>query len=369
MDTQTLLNNVTQMTSGDALRRKTFPLYDTVQIATGTTIYNPFKAVNANGLFQQNQVFPLSGSQIFAITDMGIELETPINTTTLYAALLPLLQQSYMEIIISDRSVYKAPLLELMSFFYSGSLGVTPAITLGNNRLLYRRRLLNFPIMLVQQTNVLFNIVIPTATATAFNGINLNVSLGGVMSDVLDPAFNYNPITGNNFQELDYTFFQTFQLTTANQNTYNLLTGSIPTNLFSQTFPLPNDARFEIQSYEFFFPGLTATPDFLNGLFASRVHNYFQVKVNDVQYLNTNLADCISLGACQAVAFNDNAGTPVTTNEVVMDFMYQQKQLELPLILPATGNVVFNLTQPATSPSVNNYCTAMFRGRYLRQVA
>jgi hypothetical protein len=367
-DTRSFLNSITQPTTGTTLRRKSYPIYDQIVLATGTTLYQPFKAVNANGIGWQNIVLPLSGTQIFAITSIGLLLEGCINTGTLFQSLLVLLQQSYLEIDISDRQILKIPLLQCTSFQIADSIGVSPAVTTGMNSFVGRKYKLTLPIIINSTTNIVVNVVIPSASATSFNTYNLNVKLEGVMSDVLDPAFNFNPVVGNQFQELDYTFWQTVLIASANAGTYNLFTGNLANNLYSQLLPLPQNARFEIQNLEIFFGGTNNVNNQPYLIQADRAHNNLLIKVDDTVYFNDSIFEFASIGAGIDQTFDDNASPTVSTNTSTITWQHFNKTLELPITLPATGNTVIQLSQPGSSLLVNQYFTAMFRGRYLRQI-
>ena len=135
MNTQELLNQVAYPVAGQNLRRKATPLYDIITLATGTTEYFPF--TSAGNVFTINQVFPLAGSQIFALTNIELYLQEPVISATLYAALLLALQRSYLQIEIDSRVMLKVPLIEVLSYntinqqgafqFYNSSIKTDPS--------------------------------------------------------------------------------------------------------------------------------------------------------------------------------------------------------------------------------------------------
>lgn len=366
LSTQELLNRVAYPSPGQNVRRKFTQLYDQITVATGTLTYNPF--TSAGTVFVNNQVFPLSGNQVFAITDISLYLEQAITTTTQYGNLLELLQQSYLEINVDSRQMLKIPLIECLSYYIIPQIGNGAAIANLQSKLIKRAKRLIIPIVLNSSSNVQVNVVLSTNSASGFNTNLIDVAFNGIMLDKLDTLY-LNFLQGRQFSELAWTLYETQQITTTGQNTFNFfVTPTRANNLFNGLLPLSSTERLEIQAMEVFIGGNAGTTDILNLVRNNRINNQLVINVENVKFYESDLADMLSLAAANARTFNDSAATPVATNLTDVDVEYQQKVLEIPLIIPAIGNVQVQLQQPASSLNSNQYITMMLKGKKVRQV-
>jgi hypothetical protein len=365
INTQDFLNRVAYPLPGDNARRKITPLQDQITVASGTTLYNPFTTATGN-IFARNKKFPLSGTEIFAITNISCYLKTVITSTTLYAGLLTLLQQSYLEIVVDSRVQLKVPLLEVMSYDLVPQIGATTIIGL-QTKFVNRSKDLVYPIVLNSSSNVQVNVVLATATATAFDASLINISLNGVMSDKLDSYF-VNMVGNSQFQELAWTLWESNLISTVNQNTFNLFaTPTLAQNLFSGVVPLSSTERLEIQAIEFFFGGNAGATDTPQLVKANRINNVLSIVIDNVEYYKGDIEGALSIAGAQTGAFGDD-GAPVDTPITLLDVYYENKVLDIPLIIPANSNVVVSLTQPGSSLNSNQYFTALFKGKKVRQV-
>ncbi len=365
MDTKTFLNKVTQ-TMGKPLRRKFTQYFDKIAIATGTTNYTAF-TTSLSDNFSRNKKLPLASDQIFALTHINLFVEELFNTTALYADLLLALQQSYLEIVISSRQKLKIPLYECLSFVYSGEIGNTTTRHLREIDS-ENPKPLAYPLVFNGSQDIQVNIVLNSTLATDLNAINLNVLFTGIQSDILDPAFVFNPILGNQLEEIAYTMWNTLEISTANQKQYSLFSDqTLASNFYSKLLPLSNEERFEVQAIEIFFGGKQADTDYLNLLLNDKIHNYLTIKVNDVEYYQSNLKDILSLSTCVSGTFkgSDNSITHTVTE---LSFVKKQKVLEIPIVFPSNGLVTVTLDQPGSSLSVNQYFTLLLKGKLLRQI-
>jgi len=364
--TQELLNRVAYPSVGQNLRRKSGKLHDQIKVATGKTTYNPFTSTGT--IFTNNQVFPLSGNQIFAITKLSLYLQTKISSGALYASLLELLQQSYLEINVDNRQMIKIPLIECLSYYYIDQIGTDPQQQ--NLRPVYLKRVKNLiiPIVLNSQSNVQVNVVLTTTAAADFNNGLIDIMFDGIAFDKLDTLF-LNFVQGKQFSELASTLWETQAVSTTGQNTFNFfVTPTTLNNRFSGTLPLSTSERFEIQAIEIFIGGNVGTTDVLNLVRNNRINNQLVINVENVKYFESNISDMLSIAAAQSVVFNDNAATPVSTSLISIEIEHQNKILEIPLIIPAVGNVQVQLTQPAASLNSAQFITLMLKGKKTRQV-
>jgi hypothetical protein len=385
MTTQQLLNEVAYPNAGTNVRRKYMQYYDTFAVATGTTTYNLFSTTLGNN-FQRNKKFPLSGSEAFALMNVELFLQSGVNTTAEYDALLDLLQKSYLEIVVNSKQAIKIPGIEIFSFDYSDIvIGTTTAINY-NTKSVKRKKNLIIPIFFNSNSAIDVNFVTTTSAATAYNGKNVLCTFSGIQSDKLDNIF-FNPVQGN-FQDLAYTMYDTVAVSGAGQNTYELFKDSSKSKtLYSKTLNLSSVERFEVQNMEIFFSMLSGGSNLFNAIKNNRMVNQLQIKIEDVLLYESTIADFLSLSnseassiisfagiAINAYASSDAATLPtvaVPSNTATFTrtiFQYKSKSLEIPIIFPANGKVSVELTQPGSSLNVDQYFTVLLKGKLTRQV-
>jgi len=366
MNTQELLNQVAYPVPGQNLRRKATPLYDIITLATGTTEYFPF--TSAGNVFTINQVFPLAGSQIFALTNIELYLQEPVISATLYAALLLALQRSYLQIEIDSRVMLKVPLIEVLSYNTINQQGAGTVAPLKTN-FVKRSKDLIIPIVINSNSNVKVKVVVNSGVASGFNGKKLNITLNGIMLDKLD-SLTMNLVAGNQFSEIAWTLYETLKVDSTSQKTFNFFsTPNTSPDLFSGVLPLSSTERLEVQAMELFVGGNAGGTDTPSLVRTNRINNNLRIEIEQVDYYNANLNETLSLAGAQATTYLDNEGTtPVATNITIIDVQYSQKVLKIPLIIPAVGNVKVKLEQPGSSLNSNQYFTLMLKGKKTRQV-
>ena len=372
MTPKELLNKIVYPRPGDNARRKTFPLHDTVAMATGTTEYHFFETAITNR-YNQNKRFPLASTEIFMITAVSAYIEAEKDTTAELDALNALLQQSYLEIWNNSRRICKLPALDFVNYCFTPSLadqvvviaGTEPKIGGNLNRDGFLGRKFSVPIPFVGNSAFKFRFVCTAATATAFNGINLRLSLYGVQTDKLSD-FPYDNLKNYQFQEIPVTLYETRAITTTNEVTYQMFEqNAIADTLQSGYFPLPDIEIFQLEAMEVFVnqPDTPITPE---TIYNSSIQKRLVIRVDEVDYwdsvLGTSLLSMIA-------GFTE---TLTTTPDVdVVELMHVRKQLILPvpLTFPANGKASVQLMQPATSLPITGEFTIALRGTATRRVA
>ncbi len=360
-----LINKVAFPTSGSNLRRKISSLYDTITLATGTTLYRPFTTAPGN-IFLRNTQFPLSGQQVFWIKSISLFLNQAITTAAQYAGLLLGLQNSNLEIYVDSKQYWKIPLVECLSFNTAALIGDTSSAPLRFNPVTRNKNLV-VPLLINAASNVVVNLNVDSGFASAFNTNNLRISFNGFLGDVLDSSFSYNPQSGNELQDIAFTCYDTQQITTANAATFNFF-AQAETNIndYSKVLPLSPTERFEIQNMEVVIGGNSGTTDTFDAVMNQRSTNVLTITVDDVQLHQSQLKDYLSILTQLSTTFND-AG-PVLTNLVDTNLIYQSKTLETPVIIPAQGKVQVTVQQPGSSLNQNQFMTLMLKGLIKRQV-
>ena len=360
-----LINKVSFPSSGSNLRRKISSLYDTVTLATGTTLYRPFTTAPGN-IFLRNTQFPLSGQQLFWIKSISLYLNQAITTAAQYAGLLLGLQNSNLEIYVDSKQYWKIPLVECLSFNTAALIGNTSSAPLRFNPVTRNKNLV-VPLLINAASNVVVNLNVDAGFASAFNANNLRISFNGFLGDVLDSSFSYNPQQGNELQDIAFTCYDTQQITTANAATFNFF-AQAETNInnYSKVLPLSPTERFEIQNMELVIGGNSGITDTFDAVMNQRSTNVLTITVDDVQLHQSQVKDYLSILTQLSTTFND-AG-PVLTNLVDTNLIYQSKTLETPVIIPAQGKVQVTVQQPGSSLNQNQYMTLMLKGLIKRQV-
>jgi len=360
-----LINKVAFPSTGSNLRRKISSLYDTITLTTGTTFYRPFTTAPGN-IFLRNTQFPLSGQQLFWVKYISLYLNQAITTAAQYAGLLLGLQNSNLEILVDSKQYWKIPLIECLSFNTAALIGDTSSLPLRFNPVTRNKPLVT-PLLINAASTVVVNLNVDAGFASAFNTNNLRISFNGFLGDVLDSSFSFNPQQGNELQDIAFTCYDTQQVLTANQNTFNFFSQpETNVNNYSKVFPLSATERFEIQNMEVVIGGNSGTADTFDAVMNQRSTNVLTITVDDVQLHQSQIKDYLSIITQLSSTFND-AG-PVLTNLVDTNLVYQSKTLEVPIIIPAQGKVQVTLQQPGSSLNQNQFITMMLKGLIKRQV-
>lgn len=363
MDTKDILNAAAYPAVIDNVRRKSQPLYDTVTVAAGTTDYY-FFTTDPGNIFLRNIKLPLAGSQVFFVEGISAILSTPITSTALARALCNLLQLAFLQITVNGRIQCKLPLLDVLRYQTTLNEDATPEILRSNYRKVIRP--MPYPILLNSTSSVEVKLVMGTTEATSFDTGTIKLVFHGIQLDKLDP-FYYDELKGNQFQKVSQTYYNTQSITTGNQTTYNFFTtpNQNPRN-FSQSFPLSDITRFDIQEIEVFVgqPDVAIQP---STIYDSRLQNNLVILVDNVEFYNSNLQDKLSVLASFGGNITDSAAA-TTAYVNVMD-MRESHVLKVPLVLPAQSNINIAITQPASSLPITGNITLALRGTETRRVA
>ena len=371
MDAKQLLNKYLYPSTNTNVRRKSYPYYDTQAIATGTTQYFFFVTPIGNQ-FLRNKTLPTAGSEVFFVEAISAYIELKISTLALANAMNELLQQSYLQISVDDRVICKIPGLDFINYLYSDAWSDQVVVTavqprygghLNSDGFLGRK--LPIPIILNSTSAFEFKFVTTAAAATAFNGINMKLTLHGLQLDKLE-SFEWNDLKNNQFQKVPVTYYWTNALIAAGAaGTYQLFANpNAAQNLFSKTFPLSDIVSASIQNIEVFF-NQPDTPIEPSTIWYSRLPNVLNINIDEVDFYNSNLTNLLSLFAGFGVALT------TTPNLDVVNFtnIRQSYTLPVPLEIPANSNVLMSLQQPAASLGITGELTVALRGVETRRVA
>ena len=146
------------------VRRKDFPYYDTVTVASGTTEYYFFTTELSNQ-FLRNKKLPIAGSEVFFIESISAYIVEPIATVALIDKLNELLQQSYLQISIDNRVVTTIPGMDFIQYNYILKENSDQTIS---DKFNFQLRKLPLPIILNSNSSFEFKFVTTSAAATAF---------------------------------------------------------------------------------------------------------------------------------------------------------------------------------------------------------
>ena len=370
MDTKQILNQFLYPSVATNVRRKSYPLYDTQAIAAGVTEY--FYYVTAPGnIFLRNTQLPLAGTNVFFATALSAYLELNISTLALANSLNELLQQSFLEISIDNRVVCKLPGLDFINYMVTEALSDQVVVTAlqpslcGNlNSDGFLGRKLPLPIVINSTSSFTFRFVTTAAAATAFDGINLRLTLHGIQLDKLE-SFTWDNLKDAMFQKVPVTYYQTVVIPNGNAQTFSLFTNPAEDQrLHSKTFPLSDITTMSIQNIEIFV-NQPDTPIEPTTAWNSRLTDNFKINVDEVEYYNSNLQNILSMFSGFGVILTS------TPNLDVVNFFNkrQSRILPIPVELPPNSNIVMSLTQPVTSLGVTGEFTVALRGVETRRVA
>ena len=363
MNTRDILNAHLRPEIGQNVRRKEYSYYDTQTLATGATEYYFFVTPPGN-IFQRNKKMPLSGSEVFFVEEISAYIDLNITTTALANALNELMQQSFLEISIDNRQVCKLPGLDFINFMYGNNLADQVPVTVLQPRLGGKSRKLPLPIIINSTSAFQFKFVTTSAAATAFNTVNMRLSLKGLQLDKLD-SFYWDNLKNNLFQQVPVTYYDTQVIASGNQTTYQLFANANRNPvLFSATFPLSDITTMSIQNIEVYV-NQPDTPIEPTTIYNSRLQNILQISVDDVVYYNGNLQECLSMFA----GYDQTLTTTPDLDVVSFLEVRQSKTFKVPLNIPAMGKVVVELIQPASSLGITGEITTVLRGEETRRVA
>lgn len=368
MNTKEILNQFLYPQTVQNVRRKSYPYYDTVTIATGTTEYFFFTTAVGN-IFARNKRLPLAGTEVFFLNALSAYIQLNIDTVALSNSLNELLQQSYLEISVDNRVVCKLPGLDFINFIYGDTFTATataiqPKLGGNLNSDGFLGRKLPLPIILNSTSAFQFRFVTTATAATAFNGTNLRLALHGLQLDKLDD-FYWDNLKNNQFQQVPVTYYQTTVIPDGNAQTFALFANPAQANnLWSKTFPLSDIVTASIQNIEVFF-NQPDTPIEPTTIWNSRLTNVLQINIDEIDYYNADLQNMLSLFA----GFSTTITT--TPDTAIINFMQKRQSLTLPvpIEIPANSNVIINLTQPASSLGITGEFTVALRGVETRRVA
>lgn len=363
MNTRQLLDKTLYPQAGQNARRKEYAYFDTATLTTGTLEYFFFNTPLGD-IFSRNKKLPLSGTEVFLVDNISAYISTSINTPALIDSLNELLQQSYLLISIDNRQVMKIPGLDFIQYNLTLTEGSTPqAITYKLEKI---KRKLPLPILMNSTSSFQFKFVTTAAAATAFNTVPFRLSLGGVQIDKLE-SFYYNDLKNNQFQQVAVTYYDNATIASGAQAEYQFFANPAKAqNLLSQTFPLSNIQTFSLQNIEVFV-NQPDTPIVPLTILNSRLTNNLKITVNDVDFYNGNLQECLSVVAGYAGNITDSGGATIAYNMFMS--VRQSKTFKVPLEIPTNSNVQVTLNQPASSLGITGEITIALRGVETRRVA
>lgn len=362
MDVREVLNAAAYPATIDNVRRKAQPLYDTLSIAAGQTEYYFFVTPPGN-IFLRNKALPLSGAEVFFVEGISLFLQTAITTTALTRALCDFMQGSYLLININGRDQCKLPLLDVLRYQTTLNADATPEILRSNYQKAFRP--LPYPILINSNATVIVKLVTSTALATSFDTSVLRLALHGIQLDKLED-FYYDDLKNNQFQKVSATYYNTLPITTGNEQTYSFFSTPNQNVLnFSKSFPLSDIVRFDTQELEVFI-GQPDVPIVPSTIYNNRLQDNLVIKVNDVEFYNSNLQDKLSVVAAFAGNMTTAAADTIAYAQV-MD-MREAHIFKVPLVIPGQSTVSVTLTQPAGSLGITGNITVALRGIETRRV-
>ena len=198
MNTRDILNANLYPSVNTNVRRKSYPKYDTLPIATGQTDYYFFQTALGNN-YLRNARLPLSGTEVFFIDSISLMLRVNVSTVALMNNFNEMMQQGFLQISVDNRIQCKLPLLDVMNYVLIDTFIATATVI---QPMVYtKRRFLPLPIILNSTSSFEFKVVIPTASATAFNTVNMQLTCHGIQLDKLD-SFYWDNLKQNQFQEV-----------------------------------------------------------------------------------------------------------------------------------------------------------------------
>ena len=357
-----LLNAISTPSFANNARRKYTQKYDSLALAAGTLDYIFYDSQQGN-LFLRNARFPISGNEVFFVTSFDLYLDLSLEAAQ-FAVLDEIFGRSFIEITVNQRQQIKVPLLEVLNFYYSDEIG-TGTVSISRQRYHQAKRKLLYPIIMNSTSAVQYKLTLSTAAATALDGKNARLGLYGIQFDKLDTFF-YDVWKGSEFQKVDYTMYQTNEVTTVNENTYSLFQPATqPETDYSKLLPLSEIERFDVNALEIgFFPSAT-TAD-LQTVFEDRRDNLLTITVENVQLFQAQIKDMLSVSNSFVSSFADSAAA--TSALIVRDVLRQNLTLEIPLTFPSKSNVAITLLQPGASLELNDYFVTCLKGVLTRRV-
>lgn len=361
MNTRDLLNKFLYPSVETNVRRKDFPLYDRIVLATGVTEYFFFVTALGNQ-FQRNKRLPLAGTEVFFVDAISGFFQRNVDTLTIGDVLNEMLQQSYLQISVDNRVVAKLPGMDFIQWFYSDTFSVVGVVAKTNASLLKRK--LPIPILMNSTSAFEYKFVTTTGVAANFSGLEFHLVLHGLQLDKLE-SFYWDNLKDKMFQQISATYYNTVPIVDGTETTYQLFADQAQAkNLFSQTFPLSDIQTMSVQNIEVRVNQPNIPIDPLT-IYNSRVHNVLKISIDDIDYYSANLQDRLSI-------FAGVAGGLTTTPDIstVMWLnINQSKTLSVPIEIPANSKVNIRLTQPASSLGVTGEITVALRGVETRRVA
>ena len=345
-----LLNAIASPNFGQNARRKWTEKKSDATITAGQNIYTFFQD-QLNNPFLRNARFPISGNEVFFVTDIGLYFKGVENEgfgDSQFAIMDEILARCYLLIKVNDRDQIKLPLLEIANFWYAEDIANT-----NNYKRSKRLRHLLYPIIMNSNAGVSYQIVLNDVVATALDTSLMELRLYGIQFDKLD-TFYYDVWKDSKFQRIDYTLYDVHKVETANETTYNLFQNrNALISDYSKFLPLSDIERFDVNAIEFGFfnRAVDITPE---ALFNNRQNNILQIIVEDVEYFNSYLHDCLTFSQVE--------------DAVTRYYEYQVLTLKVPITLPAKGNVRITLTQPGGSECVEDYFIGTLKGILTRRV-
>lgn len=361
MNTRDVMNAALYPSIGDNIRRKDYPLYDTLPLTTGQLEYFFFTTALGNQ-FLRNKRLPLSGTEVYFVDEISAYINLNLTTVALVNAFNELMQQSYLQISVDGRVQCKLPGLDFINHMTADVYTATAtSLDLHYNKI---DRKLPIPIMLNSTSSFEVKFVTTAAAALAFNGVNMRFVFHGTQLDKLD-SFYYDNLKSNQFQQVPVTYYHTVPILNGNETTFGLFNNNgVNPNLISQTFPLSDIQTFQLQNLEYYVnqPDVPIEP---STIFNSRIQNVLRINIDDIDFFNATTQEFTSLLAMFSTTLTTTPDTTVLNSLSIRN----SKTLRVPLNIPANSRVNISLTQQATSLGVTGEFTVAMRGIETRRVA
>jgi len=369
MNTTDILNKYLYASVNTNVRRKSFPYYDTLTITAGQLNYYFFQTALGNQ-FLRNKQLPLANSEIFFIQAISAYINLKIVTLAQANALNEILQQSYLEIKVNNRVVSKLPGLDFVNYMFSDDFAdqvvvnaVQPRYGGNLNSDGFLGRKLPITIILNSEDSFEFRFVTTAAAATAFDTQTLRLILHGTQFDKLT-SFRWDEVKENMYSQVPVTYYWTNAISGAAADTYQIFTGRPADNLYSKTFPLSAIETASIQNIEVFF-NQADVPIEVSTEWYSRLVNILRFQVDDVFLYDSDLTNLLSVFA----GFGVTLTTTPDLDVVNFTNIRQSRILPVPIEIPASGNALVSLIQPATSLPITGEFTVALRGIETRRNA
>lgn len=348
MNVLDLLNHNAYRKPGENVRDKYVWLDATKDIAAGVLDMYYF-VDNLSNPLTSNKKFPISSSEIFFVDVLNFRWQGSDQLTgDDYKGLM----KSFLEISVNERTIYKTSLCNILNFGFSNF----NATDFFNSSYAKNEKEFINSIIINSTANVKFRVHLDSTLATAYDGVGLQLNLGGLQYDKLEP-FMYNELKNNMFQRIDFDFYD-IQSIVSGSHTYSFFVdANRDENLFSKVLPLSNTEIAHIQSLQVLMSDQDAGNDADFNLWFPRMKNRLTININDVAYYDGMIQNALS--------FFGNY-TQTSNNRL---YLKQKDVIKEPLTIPSNSKNSIQLVQGAeTTPQTDELVMLRMQGELIRTV-